>query len=393
MKITKNEYVFKADIDEKKIYILNSGIVKLFLESSDGEKEYGIYKIKETGAIIGITETFLNSKRLVSMKAISDEVDCRVIDLTGKKIKDIVLANPKIGLQFAINLAVRFKRTNNQITVLSKILEDIKSNTNELCLDYYNCTEDFAELHKKFQFPWLKEIYETAKQNLIYRYGYAAKTGKDVLEEMVEAKKNVVSAAEKEELTTSSAKTFKQGDVLCNEGETGNEIYILMEGELSVYINNDKVAEITKKGAIIGEIAVLIGLRNKTFEKRTATVKVKKEAKIICIPHNQISAFFKKDPNLIMHINTTLAERLPESYNKLVEIYEKMDKAINLLNPYAATSSTCPKAFQNILELVNSKCNDPEKVSGTVQKMNECITKSKTDYNKYNVVYEKLFKD
>ncbi|MBP7653697.1 cyclic nucleotide-binding domain-containing protein [Candidatus Dependentiae bacterium] len=392
MNIKNNQSLFNSGQDDKKVYILAKGEVKLFLKSSLTDNEYPLFSVKDAGAIFGIVENVLNIKRILTVKSVSDETDVNVIDLAGKNLTVTVQSNPKLGLQFAINLALRLKNTNNQLTSLSKILNDIRTNTNNLCIQYYDICEEINQLNGKYQFPWLKAIYEQAKINLIYKYGSSAKAGKDVLEEMVEARKNVVGSVEKENLETSGAKIYKPGDVVCTEGDIGKEMFILLDGELSVYVNNNKVAEITKKGEILGEIAVLLGLKTKSFEKRTATVKVKKEAKILSIPFDKIFEVINRDPKVIVHIMKTLSERTPESYNKLTETYEKMDKAINLMNPSASTSATCPKAFQQMITLINQKANDKDKVDAILKKLDKLIDDAKKDYNKYSEIYDNLIK-
>jgi len=392
MNIKNNQPLFNSGQDDKKIYILTKGSLRLFLKSSLTDNEYPLYTVAEPGAIFGIVENVLSLKRILTVKSASDETDVNVIDMTGKNLTVTVQSNPKLGLQFAINLALRLKTTNAQLTSMSKILNDIRANTNNLCVQYYDICEEINQLNAKFQFPWLKAIYEQGKINLIYKYGSSAKAGKDVLEEMVEARKNLIGAVEKENLETSGAKVYKPGDVVCVEGEIGKEMFILLDGELSVYVNNNKVAEIIKKGEILGEIAVLLGLRTKSFEKRTATVKVKKDAKILSIPFDKIFEVINKDPKVIVHIMKTLSERAPESYNKLTETYEKIDKAINLMNPTASTSATCPKAFQQMITLINQKANDKEKVADLLKKLDTLISDAKKDYNKYSEVYENLIK-
>ena len=121
-------------------------------------------------------------------------------------------------------------------------------------------------------------------------------------------------------------------------------------------------------------------------------MKVKKDAKILSIPFDKIFEVINKDPKVIVHIMKTLSERTPESYNKLTETYEKMDKAINLMNPTASTSATCPKAFQQMITLINQKANDKEKVADLLKKLDSLISDAKKDYNKYSEAYENLIK-
>ncbi|HON55590.1 MAG TPA: cyclic nucleotide-binding domain-containing protein, partial [bacterium] len=387
MNLKKNEKVFNFDDVDHKVYILNKGKIRLFIRA--GNKECPLYILDEPNTIFGIVENVLDVKRLIAAQTIDDDNIITPIEIWGRKLFDTVTVNPKLGLQLAIFQAVALQKTNAQLTNLSKTLNEIKNKTNELCINYYEACEAINELNNKYKYPWLKAIYEQARQSLIYQYGNSAKAGKDVLDEMApEAQQKIAASVEKENLENTTSKVYKAGEVLCNEGELGKEMYILLDGELSVYVNNNKVAEITKKGEVIGEIAVLLGIKTKTFEKRTATVKVKKDAKIVSIPAAKIIEVISKDPKIIVHTLKTLSERIPESYNKLTEIYDKMDKAINLMNPRAATSATCPKAYQQLIALIEQKSNDREKVDSILKNLQKWIDLSKESYSKFSAVYE-----
>ena len=389
MNKNNGDYLFKVGADDKNVYILQKGSYRIYLKSQEEDKEFPLFPINESGIIMGIVESILNIKRLTSLKVTSDTGEFMPIPLGGKNILETVFNNPKLGLQLSINLALFLKETNSKLTELSKTLNGIRATTNELCLNFYECCESISELNEKFKFPWLKAIYDQAKQNLIYKYGLSAKSGKDVLEEMVEMKKNELKV-EKENIENAASKVYKAGEVLCNEGEIGKEMYILLDGELSVWVNNNKVAEITKKGEIIGEIAVLLGIKTKTFEKRTATLKIKKDAKIVSMPSDKIVDIICRDPKIIVHTIKTLAERSPESCSKVADMYEKMDKAVSLMNPRASTSSTCPKAFMQLQSLIEQKANDKEKVKDILNRLYSLIEKSKEEYNKHSTVYETL---
>ena len=71
------------------------------------------------------------------------------------------------------------------------------------------------------------------------------------------------------------------GDALTNQGEAGDEIYLVLDGVFEVDVDGSLVAEIGP-GAIIGERAVLEG------GLRTSTVRAKTPAKVAAAPSDAV---------------------------------------------------------------------------------------------------------
>jgi Cyclic nucleotide-binding domain len=96
------------------------------------------------------------------------------------------------------------------------------------------------------------------------------------------------SALEREisrELMTSGAalerRKLEPGDVLVEQGEAGDELYLLVDGVLAVVVDGDEVAEIGP-GAIVGERASLEG------GKRTATLSARTRCRVAVIPQELV---------------------------------------------------------------------------------------------------------
>ncbi|MDQ4098845.1 MAG: cyclic nucleotide-binding domain-containing protein [Actinomycetota bacterium] len=68
-------------------------------------------------------------------------------------------------------------------------------------------------------------------------------------------------------------KRLQAGDVLVGQGESGEDLYLLLDGVLQVEVENERVGEVGP-GAVIGERAVLEGGR------RTATVRALTDCKV-----------------------------------------------------------------------------------------------------------------
>jgi len=69
--------------------------------------------------------------------------------------------------------------------------------------------------------------------------------------------------------------------VLCEQGDDGNELYLLLDGVISVEVDGEPVAEVGP-GAVLGERALLEG------GKRTATLRAATPARVAVVPADAI---------------------------------------------------------------------------------------------------------
>jgi hypothetical protein len=76
-------------------------------------------------------------------------------------------------------------------------------------------------------------------------------------------------------------RTLEQGSPLMQQGEEGNELFLLLDGVVDVEVDGDVVAEIGP-GALLGERALLEG------GKRTATVWATTPVRVVVIPRDEI---------------------------------------------------------------------------------------------------------
>jgi Cyclic nucleotide-binding domain len=72
-------------------------------------------------------------------------------------------------------------------------------------------------------------------------------------------------------------RTLEEGDVLVEQDETGDDLFLLLDGVLAVTVDGDEVAEIGP-GAILGERASLHG------GKRTATLSARTTCRVAVVP-------------------------------------------------------------------------------------------------------------
>ena len=102
-------------------------------------------------------------------------------------------------------------------------------------------------------------------------------------------------------------KIFSPGEILFLQGDNSQDMQILISGELEVFKDNKKIAEITEPGTTVGEMSFLLGSR------KTATVKAMTDVKTIRIPSDKISDFLSNHPSLAPNMAHKLAKRLDET--------------------------------------------------------------------------------
>jgi len=93
------------------------------------------------------------------------------------------------------------------------------------------------------------------------------------------------------------------GDSLFREGEKGEKMYVLLEGEMEILLG-DLVLETVGKGALIGEMALI------DDNPRTAGVVAKTPCRLAEIDRRRFHFLVQQTPHFATHVMRTLADRL-----------------------------------------------------------------------------------
>jgi PAS domain S-box-containing protein len=113
---------------------------------------------------------------------------------------------------------------------------------------------------------------------------------------------------------------YEDGKAIFLEGDDTQDLFILVSGRLNVFKGNKKIAQITEKGALFGEMSFLLNA------KRTATIKAEKDVKAIQIPKEDIPGFLQDFPEVAGEITRLLAKRLDETSRILYGLKEFCDQ-------------------------------------------------------------------
>lgn len=109
-------------------------------------------------------------------------------------------------------------------------------------------------------------------------------------------------------------RTYKLGDVIFQEGDSGDRFCIIVDGTVSVSTIKEGIpTELAKleTGAIIGEVAALTGA------ERTATVTASEECKVIFFHKNALEALIDRFQSLKDRFEKIIVARAEETISKL----------------------------------------------------------------------------
>jgi CRP/FNR family transcriptional regulator, cyclic AMP receptor protein len=93
------------------------------------------------------------------------------------------------------------------------------------------------------------------------------------------------------------------GDFLFREGEKGDKMYVLLEGEIDVRLG-DYIIETARSGALIGEMALI------DDSPRAANAVAKTACRLAAIDQRRFDFLVQQHPNFARHVMKTLADRL-----------------------------------------------------------------------------------
>jgi CRP/FNR family transcriptional regulator, cyclic AMP receptor protein len=93
------------------------------------------------------------------------------------------------------------------------------------------------------------------------------------------------------------------GGFLFREGEKGDKMYVLLEGEIDIFLD-DFVLETAGPGALLGEMALI------DDTPRTANAVAKTSSKLAQIDRRRFHFLVQQTPHFATHVMKILANRL-----------------------------------------------------------------------------------
>jgi CRP/FNR family cyclic AMP-dependent transcriptional regulator len=103
---------------------------------------------------------------------------------------------------------------------------------------------------------------------------------------------------------------FKAGEVLFNEGDKADGLYVLISGRLQIAVG-DVIVEYLESGGLVGEMALIDN------EPRSATVKALSDSHIVKISQDQFLQMVRQIPQFALKVMLILTHRLRTTNQKL----------------------------------------------------------------------------
>ncbi len=110
----------------------------------------------------------------------------------------------------------------------------------------------------------------------------------------------------------SRLRTLPAGETLLAEGKSTGRLYVLAAGKLQVLRGETEVAVIAEPGAVVGEMAILLGTPH------TASVRTLTEVKAYA--YEDAEGFLRSDPAVTFAVAQLLAQRLNSATGYLADL-------------------------------------------------------------------------
>jgi CRP-like cAMP-binding protein len=280
-------------------YIMHKG--KLIFELSPNDR----YRVEGKEVIFGAEEP------LIAYKSNMDEYyrfqtayveDDAVMDKIPLKNLYKFISTYNIGYGITRNIARYVNITNKIYINKEKTLSGKEMASKEFAVLYTNTIDRLKKTYEKLKVKWIRQIIDRFSNSLVYTKGLAFQ-------------KSTSKSNFKLQMDQLNEFTFnlQAGSILCEEGDKGNEMFILNHGSLEIYIAGKRVAGIHESGMVIGEMALLLG------EKRTATVKTITDCNITFIKPENLKEVAQKNSDFFLNVAVNMGKRLEHNCNLIRE--------------------------------------------------------------------------
>lgn len=113
-------------------------------------------------------------------------------------------------------------------------------------------------------------------------------------------------------------KVYQDGEVIICEGEEGNCMYVIQEGEVEVFIRGDDGKEIRLGVRVAGEFFGEMAIFDR--DVRSATVRALGEARVLTVDKKNFMRRVHEDPSLAFRLVETMSRRIRELGDEVVRL-------------------------------------------------------------------------
>jgi CRP-like cAMP-binding protein len=280
LNINSGEYVFEEDQKPESFHLMRRGSVELIRQKNVA------CKIESIESPIGNTDLLLDGTRSFSARA-TEQTEILFTEMSKKQLRDWLIEHPEKHLE--------------ELRNLSSVLDLINDENRHMFGEY----RDLREVFETFLKP-LRVIYNH-EGNKIELSSLMEDLLKDHLEIIDQAGKSGTISVDDLSVADNVKERFTPGEEICSEGEEGTDLYLHLEGSLSVLKDGQLVSSIEKTGLIFGEMAAFLD------NKRKASVVAETEATVAVLPVDNLTSLFEKSPKIARKINRMLLKRFEKA--------------------------------------------------------------------------------
>jgi CRP/FNR family cyclic AMP-dependent transcriptional regulator len=110
-------------------------------------------------------------------------------------------------------------------------------------------------------------------------------------------------------------RSYRKNCVIVHEGEESSTMFVLLEGEMRVYLEDDSGKQLTirilKSGDSFGEVAMIGDM------PRTASVVTQTDCVVCAFPRGKYLAFLKSYPDILLSLSKALARLVSDTTEEL----------------------------------------------------------------------------
>ena len=111
---------------------------------------------------------------------------------------------------------------------------------------------------------------------------------------------------------------FEAGDLVIEEGQIGNGLYVLMSGMLEVLQEGVRITTISQKGSFVGEISSILGC------SCVATVRAMVPSDLLLV--EKVTEYMQKNANTALMLAQTLAARIMDMNRKFLALQKRVEE-------------------------------------------------------------------
>jgi CRP-like cAMP-binding protein len=99
---------------------------------------------------------------------------------------------------------------------------------------------------------------------------------------------------------------FTDGEAMCEQGEVGNEMYLIVSGEVRIVVEPEKEIARRMAGDVVGEMSLISG------EVRMASVLAIGDVRTLCLDRMNFESLLRERPEVSLAVMRELCNRLKE---------------------------------------------------------------------------------